>query len=261
MKMTLLDMTQNILSSLNADEVNSISDTAESLQVAEVVRTAFFNMVTRAQLPEHKELFSLDAASDVDLPVLMYKPDNVSKIEWIKYDTSNDGDSTEPSYNYVTILPLEQFLDKMHSLDPDDTGVDSMVINDHVYYFYNNKQPSFCTILKDYYIIFDAYNQDIDTTLQETKSLCYGSTVPTFTMSDTFIPDLEDNMFTLLLNEAKALAFIEIKQTPHPKAEQEARRQWRSQQHNKHLKDESALSQFPNFGRTRGGRRGPDFTW
>lgn len=259
--MTLLDMTQNILSSLNADEVNSISDTAESLQVAEVIRTTFFNIVNRSQLPEHKNLFSLDAASDVDLPVLMYKPDNVSKIEWIKYDTSDGGDSSEPSYNYVTILPIDQFLDKVNRLDPDDTAVDSMTINDVIYYFYNDRQPAFCTILKDYYIIFDGYNQDVDTTLQETKSLCYGSIVPTFTMSDTFIPDLEDNQFPLLLNEAKALAFFEIKQTPHPKAEQEARRQWRSQQHNKHLRDASSLSQFPDYGRIRGAHRGPNFEW
>jgi len=37
MKSTVLDMTQSILSGLGSDEVNSISDTTESLQVAEVI--------------------------------------------------------------------------------------------------------------------------------------------------------------------------------------------------------------------------------
>jgi hypothetical protein len=37
-KMTLLEMTQNILSAMNSDEVNSITDTVESLQVAEEIQ-------------------------------------------------------------------------------------------------------------------------------------------------------------------------------------------------------------------------------
>ncbi len=52
----------------------------------------------------------------------------------------------------------------------------------------------------------------MDTTLQTSKTLCYGQIIPTFTLEDSFIPDLDDTQFPLLLNEAKAIAFVELKQ-------------------------------------------------
>src|SRR6267154_6196147 len=85
MKMTLLSMTQSILSALSSDEVNSISDTTESLQVAEVIKQAFMSISARAGIVEQSQLFQLDPSLDATKPVLMYKPDHINKIEWIKY--------------------------------------------------------------------------------------------------------------------------------------------------------------------------------
>lgn len=251
MKMTLLDMTQNILSAMGSDEVNHYSDTAESRQVAEVIRTAYFNIIARSQLPEHKTLFSLTPSNDSASPVLMYKPENVAKIEWIKYDTRDDGDVTKPEYNYVTILPIAQYLDMVHQFSADDTSVDVMSLNNYAFFYKNDKAPTFCTIISDNFIVFDSFISTIENTLQDTKSLCYGITVPTFTLSDTFIPNLDDLQFPLLLNEAKSLAFLELKQTVHESAERESRRQWRTMQHSKRLNKTSALDDGPNFGRVK----------
>jgi hypothetical protein len=44
-KMTLLEMTQDILSDMDSDEVNSINDSVESLQVAQIIKTTYFNIV------------------------------------------------------------------------------------------------------------------------------------------------------------------------------------------------------------------------
>ena len=38
MKRTLLEMTQDILSAIDADEVNSIDDTVEATQVATIIK-------------------------------------------------------------------------------------------------------------------------------------------------------------------------------------------------------------------------------
>lgn len=243
-------MVQNILSSLDGDEVNSISDTTEAKQVAEIIRTTYFNIVARANLPEHTKLFGLTASGDNDLPVLMYRPDEVANIEWIKYNVSEEIDaSTYPEFRYVTILPHDQFLDMVQRFSTDDAAVETFELNNKRYFFKNDTQPTYCTILEDYQIIFDSYNSDVDTTLQESKTLCLGQVIPTFTMSDTFIPDLNDRQFPLLLAEAKSVAFLEMKQMDNPQAVLESRRQWRVAQKSKTLIKPDYLDQLPNFGR------------
>lgn len=96
-KMTLLDMTQSILSSLGSDPVNSIADTVESNQVAEILRTTYYNMLGRYDLPEHNRLIQLVSPGDNTKPTLMLEPDGVHRIEWIKYFDSNPLDQVQNS--------------------------------------------------------------------------------------------------------------------------------------------------------------------
>lgn len=254
MKLTHLDMVQNILSRLDGDEVNSYSDTTESKQVSEILRTTYFNIITRANLPEHSQTFQLTPSGDADYPTIMYRPDNVAKIEWIKYDIDDGTASFDgPAYEYVTILPYQQFLTMINKFDPGEDNVGSFILNDITYYFKNDLRPCYCTILNDSILIFDSYNTDVDSTLQNSKTLCYGRIIPTYTLDDDFIPDLDDQQFPLLLNEATAVAFVDLKQAQNPKAEQEARRQWRTLQRDKRLAEKlSSFDQLPDFGR-RGG--------
>lgn len=279
MKQTLLQMTQSILSSLNSDEVNSISDTTESLQVAEIIKQTYFNFIARADLPEHYELFQLTPSNDEESPILMYKPDNVKFIEWMKYyDTSlpvddstgehdintditdtgiNNLVSPNPQYKYITILPNLQFIDMVNSFNVNDIDVsefDLVLGSSHFKFLYKNRQqPNYCTVVKDQYIVFDAFDENQDSTLQASKTMCHGMTIPYWQNADSFIPSLDDQQFPLLLNEAKSLAFLELKQMSHPKAEQESKRQWSSLQKTKALVDSpTAFDALPNFGRVRG---------
>lgn len=279
MKRTLLDLTQSILSSLNSDEVNSISDTTESLQVANILKDTYLNVIYRVDFPEHSQLIQLDPSLDPNIPVLMYVPSNIGKIEWIKYfnsnvlndvNTSTHGINVDlvpsantaaappPGYLYVTILPIRQFIDMTNGFNPNDPNVDSFVFTDtynqrpgvFTFYYRDDRQPQYCTILSDHYVIFDSYDSTQDSTLQSSKTECFGEIIPNWNMTDTFIPNLDDEQFTLLLNEAKALAFFELKQSPHPKAEQEAKRGWSSVQKDKSLINRpSYFDELPNFGR------------
>lgn len=289
-KYTVLDMTQNILSALSSDEVNSISDTVESMQVAQILKNTFNNVITRAGLPEHNELFQLDPSLDLYAPVLMYVPDNVSKLEWVKYFNSNtDPESTggdhdinvditpsvddttvpPPGYIYVTVLPIGQFLDMTASYNPTESDVESFtfsnqyngIANDFTFYYKNSGQPSYCTVISNKYVVFDSYDATQDSTLQSAKTMCWGQVVPVFKLEDSFIPDLDDQQFPLLINEAKSLAFFEMKQIPHPKAEQESKRQWSAVSKNKATIDRPTyFDSLPNYGRGgRGFARSPNF--
>lgn len=246
-------MTQSILSSMSSDEVNSISDTTESLQIAEILKQTYFNILARSKLPMQQEMFQLDDSTDPTQPVLMYRPNNVAKMDWIKY-FDNSSSSAPPEYKYVTILPVTQFVDMVNSFNTDETDVESFTFTANgksfTFNYKNAKQPQFCTAIENYYIIFDGFDSSIETTLQATNTQCWGEVLPIWSNTDTFIPDLDDQQFPLLLNEAKALAFYELKQQPHAKAEQEARRQWGTLQKDKSLTDKpSYFDQLPNFGR------------
>lgn len=279
MKMTNLQYVQSILSSLGSDEVNSVSDTTESLQVLEILRTAYFSVISRTHLPEHSQLIQLNPSLDPAIPVLMYIPDGLDRIEWLKYFNSNtisNGTTTfqhdlnvdittsgnsmiaPAGYDYVSIIPLRQFIDMTNSFNPGNSDVFSFVFTDaqnnmpgsYTFYYKNSKQPQYCTILSDYYVIFDGYDSTVDDTLQASKTMAYGEITPSWSNEDNFIPNIDETQVLLLLNEAKSLAYFELKQSVHTKAEQEAKRQWSSVQRDKSIINRPTyFDQLPNFAR------------
>lgn len=252
---TLLDYVQTILSSMDSDEVNAYDDTVESIQVANIVKTVYNQIQARADLPEHYTLFELDSAADAAYPVLMTKPNDVSSILWIKYNKIEDGD-TAPLWSKVNFLPLDQFLNHTLQFDLDDTTVDSMTItavnaDTLQFLFKNDAAPKYFTTFDDSKVIFDSYDSEVDTTLERTKTLCYGRKDQSFTMSDTFVPFLDRDLSTLLLNESKVLAFSELKQVGHDVAKQWANRGWVKMQKTKRGIDQerNELDRAPNYGR------------
>ena len=59
MKQTLLQMTQSILSDMDSEAVNSISDTVEAQQIASVIEDTFYNISSARDIPEHHQLLNL----------------------------------------------------------------------------------------------------------------------------------------------------------------------------------------------------------
>lgn len=280
---TVLDMTQEILSSMSSDEVNSIGDTTESLQVATILKRKYYDIISRASLPEHDQLIQLIPSNIPEMPVLMYVPDEVNKIEWIKYyntnpagssatpdsdyihdlnvdiqQNGNNDSNTPPNYQYVTILPITQFIDYINGFSIGDANIGSYTFTDdangfpgnYTFLFQTDSQPRFCTVIGNKYVIFDSYDSTQDDTLQASKSMCWGQIAPTFKMEDDFIPRMDDKQYPLLINEAKALAWFELKQSAHQLANQEIKRQWSSIQKNKSVSNKpSYFDQLPSFGR------------
>ena len=44
-KLTLLQMTQDIMSDMDSDDINSINDSVEALQVAQIIKTTYYNII------------------------------------------------------------------------------------------------------------------------------------------------------------------------------------------------------------------------
>lgn len=87
-----------------------------------------------------------------------------------------------------------------------------------------DKQPSFYTSFDDNHIVMDAYDAAIESTLQESKTRAFGAVFPSFTISDSFVPELDDNLLAYLLAESKSVCFSLFKNGSDPKIEQSARR-------------------------------------
>jgi hypothetical protein len=254
MKYTLLEMTQAVLSAMDSDDVSTITENDEAYQVALVIRAAYFDIINRANLPEHFTLTKLEETSS-STPTIMTKPTDVDTLEWIKYDAQLDG-AADPDWREIKYKEMDQFLRDMYMLSPSEDDVasfDLTVGSNTVAMFYMSDRPPTCwTTFDDSTIIFDSFDVVVDTDgyLRKTKSLAYGKGVIPFTMSDGFTPDLDENQFALLLNESKTLAFAELKQTVHAEAKERARKQWTGLNARKfNVKGTSWFNNLPNYGR------------
>lgn len=229
MRYTLLELTQDVLSSMDGEEVNSINDTTESTQVVKIIKTVYDDIISRAELPISRTLFTLDASGDSLKPVLMTKPLTIDSIDWVKYNRIISG-SVDPAWLEMKFMPLDEFMLMTQGMSPANDFVDSMAhtVNGFnlVFHFRNDVSPMYFTSFDDNTIIFDAYDSAVDNTLQSSKTLCYGELTNIFTESDNWVPNLQPQQFSLLLNEAKSLAWAELKQVVHQKAETSARRNW-----------------------------------
>lgn len=226
MKMTLLEIVQSILSDMDAEDVNSISDTTEATQVASIVRDTFFNMVTNRTIPEHKQLIKLTPLSSSAYPTHFQYDDN-TKIESVWY---KDGDTYE-TVRWLEPLDFLRHCDSRQSnyveVADKKAGTTIRVGTDVA--------PSYYTSFDDEFIIMDSYDSSVDSTLQRSKVRAYGVVPPTFDMhTDGFVPDLDANLFPYFLAEAKSTAFSLLHGGPDPKVEQAARRQKYHLQNDKH---------------------------
>lgn len=254
MKMTLLEMVQEILSSMDSDEVNSYDDTVESYQVALLVRRTFYDIATELGLPENETLFRLTASGDTALPCKMSLPSNVTDLRDINYDRRADG-ATNSDWYPVHYVSLDQFLQRQTGMKDTETNVLSMAIANRDgdtfnILCYNDRWPSCYTTFDDGTLIFDAYDVDIEDTLTNARTMCVGSTYSTYTLSDNFTPDLSPEQFSYFFNKAKTRAFLEIKQMENPEAVAETRAQKIRLQANKRvIKDQSQLNRTTRYGR------------
>lgn len=260
MRYTLLKMTQLILSGMDSDEVNTITDTVESLQVVDIIEQCYNEICSTIEFPNQWDLFELEPSLDVTKPTLMTIPEGVVNVEWIQYDHAVDA-ATIRDWTYIWPMGRQRFFQMMTPLDSAATDIYSFdyLVGSETFGVrgYNDRNPAYYTTVNNRTLIFDNFVSTVGQTLQGNRTKCYGMKIPVFTRDDEFIPDLEPRQFTLLFNEAKAQAFIDLKQVQNAKAEQRARRGWVHSQRKKPTTDASSIHDTwtPNFGRKQGGGR------
>ena len=250
MKMTLLDIVQDILNDIDADAVNSIDDTIESQQVAQIVKSTYYALQNIRNWKSNRQLLKLLASGDYSLPTHITLPSNLSELSFINYDCAKEG-MTKRVYTPIKYLYPDEFLRRQNQYNSDNDNVD--VIQDPTgveLLIRNDIPPTVWTSFDDNTVVFDAYDKSVDDTIQNHKIQAMGYLTPEWIPTDDFIPAMPDEAFTLLLEEAKSRASVKLRQVPDQKAEQEATRQnrWLSQ---KQWRAHGGV-RYPNYGRNRG---------
>lgn len=231
--MTLLDMTQSILSAIDSDPVDSISDTVESQQVALIIKEAFFDLMSRREWAFLRDEFQLVGLGDTANPTKMQIPEGVNKIFWIKYNKED-----------VIYLDPKTFRDM---IDMRNTSLANVNANG----FITDKMPTYWTSYDDDFIWFDSYDFPTEDSLTSAYSKAYGVQIPAWTHADSFVPALPERYFSALLAEAKAQSFANLKQQVNAREEQKARRGQVIMQR-EHWKNEQGEPKFNtkvNYGR------------
>ena len=249
-KMTLLTLTQAILNDMDGDQVNSINDTFESEQVAVIVRDTYKAMIDNRNWPHLKRLIQLTSSGDVNFPTYLTVPTDVKQLLTINYDKRRTGE-TRRRYEKISWLEPDDFLRVVNGRNNDSantiivtdpTGVELLIMND--------RAPTYFTSFNDETIVMDSYDTTVDSTIQESKTQSRAVVAPVWTHLDTFIPDLPEEAFTALLEEAKSRAMFKLKQMQDIKSEQESTRQqrWLSR---KAWKVNGGV-RYPDYGRRKG---------
>ena len=224
--MTLLEMVVDILSDSGSDVINSIADTEEAQQVAQILKSTYYEMMAKKNWPHLRKLTQLDTLSDPTLPNVMQVPSETKEIVSIAYDAIKLN-GTKSDMTTVEYLEPDVFLAQVNTRDSSKTTVDTVTINDGAkLLIYNDQAPTYWTTFDEFNIIFDAYDSEVETFLINDKTqVVLFKTGDTWVQEDDFIPSLPSEFFPALLAEAKSIAFYVLKQELNEKAEQQSKRQ------------------------------------
>jgi len=246
-KLTLLEMTQDILSDMNSDDVNTIDETPDSEQVAKIIKSTFFEIIGNKNWPHLRELLTLEASGDNTKPTHMTLPELVKELEFIHYNRRKLSDVND-KFRLIEFKHPDQFLSITNDYNNSNDNVQQVTdFSGVLFNIKNDIAPDFWTSFDDDHVVFNAFDSDVDTTLQSSKTQASGFKEPAWNAIDTFIPDLPSEAFPGLLAEAKSACFLRLKQMPDQKSEQQATRQrnWMSR---KAWRVNGGI-RFPDYGR------------
>lgn len=247
MKLTLFEIVDEILSDMDGDQVNSIFDTVESTQVAQIVKSTYFAMMSNRDWPHLARGVNLTPFSDPALPTHMTVTEDIKRLISVNYNKIKVGE-TRKNYQEVRYVDPDVFLKLTNNEDNTQPEVDIVVDPSGIELLIrNDRAPTRYTSFDDKTLVFNSYDSDVDSSLQSSKIQARAYVFPTWTHEDDFVPDLPIEAFTALVEEAKSKASVKLRQMADPKAEQEASRQQRWLSRNAWTVEGGV--KYPNYGR------------
>ena len=249
-KATLLEMVQDILSDADSDDVNSISDTVESQQCAKIIRDVHDQTVDLHDL-EYLNTIKALTATGASTPNVMERPSGFHTLEFVKYDKKTAA-SDPQNFEYVDYLAPDDFLELVHSRSTSDSTVTAVTLDSGlVIPVRNDKAPEYYTVMDQgsTELVFDSYNSALETNLQASKSLAYGTLRPSLTLSDSATMTLPEHLETLVKREARAMFFDLYKDGITSEIDRTRRRMEVRAQRQRRIIENTDNENRPDYGR------------
>lgn len=226
-KFTLLQVVQKTLEALGSDEINAISDSPDAEQIAQMAQDAYYELMNQREWPHLLNLKQLESVADSTKPNYLRIPGSVVRIDQIKYDNT-DPLGAAPllvEINEAVWCEPERFLNMTQGRNTERPDVvtitDFSGVRIHIL---NDNKPQFWTSFDDEYVVFDAFDEGIDSTLQGNKSQALCKIIPDFVIADDTVADMPAHVFQTWIAEVKSTAMLYLRQEISQKDEQRARR-------------------------------------
>lgn len=248
MKLTLLEMVMRVLNAADGDEINSISDTIEALETATDIQTVYYDIIGRKDWQFLRVLTTLNSVGDSEKPTHLLIPENTSKIEVLNYN-KRQAVGGRNLYSEVYYKYPDEFLIYTNGRDATQPQYDEITdVNGAKFVIKNDAQPTYFTSFDDEYIIMDAYDGDVENTLQGSQTQAVIFKHPVWSVDDNFTPELPAEMFPMFLAECMSFKLAKEENRLIQKTEQTAGR------HQRHLSQTHGVVQggvrLPDYGRS-----------
>ena len=252
MKLSLLDIVQDVLNDIDSDEVNSIDDTVEAAQVAAIVKSTYFAMMSNRNWAHLRKPIQLIPTTDLSQPTQVYVKDEIKELIFINYDCRKtpyaNPEGTKAAWVEMKWREPDDFLRITNSYNELDSNVLTVQTEGQLdIKIKTDVSPTIYTSFDDRTLIFNAYDRVRESNLESTYFQAMAYVMPKWIPSDDFVPDLPDEAFSALVEECKSRASLKLRQVADQKSEQESVRQqkWLAR---KNRRIHNTLD-YPNYGR------------
>ncbi len=220
MNQNLLELVQTTLSLMDSDKVDSITETEESVQVCDIAKEVYFEVINRQDWPFLHGGVTVGAAADPTQPTRFLLDDTVRKLTLVQYDIAAVGEDAQ--YRELVYCAPELFLRRNATSRENSVLVEDGQVR---YWVSLDRAPTYYTSFEDGILVMDSVDQAIETTLQQDKLSVLGYVIPVFTIEDSFEPRLPDNLWPMYSAEVRKACFLYLKQVTSVRDEAIAIRQ------------------------------------
>lgn len=240
---TLLDIVQDMLFSINGDQVSTYTAGNESKRCSRIAHQVFLEFIANTQVEEQEDVIQLDSVGDVLNPTQLLIPSKVDKIVKMEYQ-DRDG-----HYRDVYYLDPVEFVDHLDSFRNYENSFE-IQYNNVGLIVRTDRQPRHWTTFNDQDVIMDSFEQDVEATLvgSKTRILISYTGPEVWEYRDDFVIPLDDDSLSTYKAECLEMAWAIIKERENSTLRSKGRRE-RAKLHHRSSVYRQDRYTYADFGR------------